>query len=68
MLMHTANYLRIVGWEHDAIKRAEKSEAREKAIEAAREVYEGIPIQQSTINKPPKMKNSTNTDVTYGDA
>ena len=36
MLMHTVNYLRVVGCEHDAAMRAEKMKATRKTTKATK--------------------------------
>ena len=43
--MPPVNYLRVVGCEHVAAKRAERNEAIGKTAETAREAYEGLPVQ-----------------------
>ena len=63
--MHTVSYLRVVGCEHVTAKRAERKAIGE-TTEAAKEVYEDLPVQQSIISKPPQTTNSTSADVTYG--
>ena len=44
MLIHTDNYLRDVGCDHDAAKRAERKEAYRKATEKAGKAYKDLPI------------------------
>ena len=41
--MSTFNCLRVVGYEHAAVKRAERSEGYRKATEVQRKAYEGVP-------------------------
>ena len=55
MLMSTVNYLRVVGCEHVAAKRAKQ---QEKPMNAC--LY-----NNKLINKPPKITNSTSTDVLF---
>ena len=65
--MPTVNCLRVIGFEHDT---ANWNESYRKGHRNGKEAYEGLLIYQSTkINyKPPKMTNSTSTDVAYGGA
>ena len=68
--MPTGNYLRVVGCEHVAAKGEERNEGR---------LQDGPPKQQENPmkvylcnnalrNQPPKITNSTSTDVTFGGA
>ena len=67
--MPTVNYFRIVGWERDAVKRAERNEGYRKGHEAAWEIYVWRPTYITMSQKePPKITNSTSTDITFGGA
>ena len=57
--MHTVNYLWVIDCTDDAAKY--NKELQDRPPKQQEETYVGLPIYQLT--KPPKMTNSTSTDV-----
>ena len=66
MLMPPVNYLRVVGCEHVAAKGVERNEGYRIGHRSSKsKPMKAYLYNSKLINKPPKITNSTSTDVTF---
>ena len=68
--MPTVNYLRVVGCDHVAAKGVERNEGKlqDRPPKQQEEPMKTYLCNNKLRNQPPKITNSTSTDVTFGGA